>query len=283
VVPSLVLAQYYPNPTTSNYCNTSFPLWGATSNCTPGVLQVYVQVTTNTTGTTRNPQDFTVTVSGNNPSPASFPGSVSGTFVSVGGGYSVVVAQLPGYVASYSTGCTGTLTNNQQALCVVTESANYPYYNAPQPYPYPYTNTTLSCTPASQTVGFMQTATFTATGGSGPYTWATSNQTYQGIGPVLNVSLPTTGLQAVTVSSGGQSATCTVNIVPGTTSAQVQAYPTTPSAPLGITLTQVPPTIPNTGYEPLSSASIAFALAALVAVAIVAFTYVKQAFAALLG
>jgi hypothetical protein len=294
ITPSLVFAQYYPTSPNNNYCNGGYTFFGTNTNlpaqagnCTPGTLLVYVQVSNNTNGQTRNPQDFTVTVSGNNPSPTSFPGSLAGTFVSVGGGYNVVAMQLSGYTPTYSTGCSGTLSNNQQALCIITESASYPYYNTPVPYPYtyPYANSILACTPATQTVGFRQTATFTATGGSAPYTWATSNQTYQGIGPVLNVTLPTTGQQSVTVSAGGQMGTCTVNVVPGVVPANPQTYPTAlGTIPVGVTLSQVsPPTIPNTGYEPMSSASIAFAVVSLITAAFIALKYVRSAFAYLLG
>lgn len=144
-VPALASAQVYPytNCTTNTYN-------GNYQNCTPGVLNVYVQVLSNNNnnGITQVPANFTVAVSGVNPSPASFPGSQSGTQVSVGGSYSVTSLPLQGFSASYSTGCTGTLTNNEQATCVITENNSYNYYNSyTTPYPYNYAPLPLTCVP----------------------------------------------------------------------------------------------------------------------------------------
>jgi len=68
------------------------------------------------------PSNFTVAVSGLNANPSSFAGSLSGTQVTVSGSYSVTALQLSGYSATYSSGCTGTITQGESALCVVTES-----------------------------------------------------------------------------------------------------------------------------------------------------------------
>ena len=108
--------------------------------------------------------NFTVAVSGLNANPSTFPGSLSGTQVTVAGSYSVTALQLQGYSATYSSGCTGTLQQGQSALCVVTESNTSSYYNQyPTPYLYNYYyNVPLSCTPSYQTVNLGQTATFTA-------------------------------------------------------------------------------------------------------------------------
>jgi len=280
VVPMLAQAQQYVN-----YCNFGYVV--GNYNCAPGTLQVYVQVMNNTVGGfTRNPQDFTVVVSGVNPSPASFPGSLSGTPVSVGGAYTVLANPLPGWVPSYSQGCQGTLGAGEQASCVITEStSNYSPYVQPYPYSYyPYQNT-LSCAPSTQTVGFGNTATFTAVGGSAPYTWVTANQTYQAIGPVLNVVLPLAGTQAVTVQSGGQSAVCTVTVTGSAYAPAPATYitvpPSGPAAPAGVTI--ISPKLPNTGFEPQNGAAFAFAAAALIAAALVAFPYVRATLAALLA
>lgn len=276
VAPSLAQAQFY------NYCNNGYAV--GNYSCAPGTLQVYVQVLNgNNNSVNRNPQDFTVTVSGINPSPSSFPGSLSGVPVSVGGAYTVNAAALPGYQPSYSQGCRGTLGAGQQASCTVTENSTYGYLPYVQPYPYPYTGypAALSCAPSTQTVGFGQTATFTAVGGTAPYTWVTANQTYQNIGPTLNVVLPIAGTQAVTVQSGGQSAVCTVSVTgsvyaptPGTS----YTIPTIPGTPVTIV-----PTLPNTGFEPVSAAGVAFAVAALIAAAIALSPYVRAILASLLA
>jgi hypothetical protein len=274
-VPALAQAQYF------NYCNLGYA--AGNYNCAPGTLQVYVQVmntTYNGNGpTTRNPQDFTVAVSGLNPSPASFPGSLQGTPVSVGGAYTVTATQMPGWAPSYSQGCQGTLGAGQQATCVITESSTLGYYSYPQPYPYQYyPYQTLSCAPSVQTVGFGQTATFTAVGGTGPYTWQTPNQTYQAIGPTLNVVLPLAGTQAVSVSSGGQTAMCTVTVTGTVYNPSIPASYVAPTAP---NVTVITPTLPNTGFEPVSATGIAFAVAALIAAAVALFPYVRSTLASL--
>jgi hypothetical protein len=78
---------------------------------------------------------------------------------------------------------------------------------------YPYGQVPLSCSTPTPTVNLDQTAIFVAIGGSGVYTWATPTQTYQAIGPNLNVSFQSLGQQSVTVQNGTQLATCTVNVV----------------------------------------------------------------------
>src|SRR5574337_1024933 len=131
------------------------------TTCGTGTLQVYVQVL-NPYGTPYTPGGFTVSVAGQNPSPASFPGSVTGTVVSLGAGsYSVSLSgDTYGYTPQYSQGCSGSIANGQSALCVVTVStgsASYPY---PTPYPYPYTSMNLVCSPAFQQVAAGQPVTF---------------------------------------------------------------------------------------------------------------------------
>ncbi len=127
LVPAFASAQAYNCGTNTNWN------WGNNNTvCTPGHLLVYLQVNNNVNnGYNRVPNDFTVAVSGVNASPSSFPGSLSGTQVSVGGSYSVVALQLPGYSATYSTGCTGTLNQGSQALCVITENNTYAYNQYP--------------------------------------------------------------------------------------------------------------------------------------------------------
>jgi hypothetical protein len=267
--------QYY------NYCNNGYAI--GNYNCAPGTLQVYVQVTGNVVnGVANNPADFTVVVSGINPAPATFQGSLSGTPVSVAGAYTVVADQVPGYTPSYSQGCQGTLGAGQQASCIITESSGPGYYSYPTPYPYPYYQPQLSCAPAQQTVGFGQTATFTALGGTGPYTWVTANQTYQNIGPTLNVVLPVAGTQAVTVHSGAQTATCTVTVAGSVYTPGVVSVNQPPYVP-GATIAVISPKLPNTGFAPQNGAALAFAVAALLAVSIAVFPYVRATVTALLA
>ncbi|MDE1924756.1 MAG: hypothetical protein KGH79_01065 [Patescibacteria group bacterium] len=278
-VPALAFAQTYPY----NYCNSSYS--GNYQNCMPGNLLVYMQVLNQNNGIAGNPGNFTVTVSGTNPTPASFPGSQSGTQVSVGGSYSVTALPLQGYTATYSVGCTGTLANNQQATCVITENNAYSYYSPyPTPYPYNYAPQPLVCLPQTQTVNLGATATFTAEGGdASQYNWQTPTRSFLNIGQTLNVAFTQTGTQTVTVTNGTQTANCMVNVVPGgapvPVGAYVNPYQTQPQA--YVTPTYYP-ALPNTGFEPQNGAEIAFAVAVLLGFGLIMLPYVRKAFAIVL-
>ena len=87
-----------------------------------------VIVTTRVSGGSKSPSDFTITVSGNNPKPDSFPGSSSGTSVTLlAGRYSVSSSTIDGYTTSYSSGCSGTASGGQ-VKCTVTNR-----YTGPPP------------------------------------------------------------------------------------------------------------------------------------------------------
>ena len=74
-------------------------------------------------GGSARPSDFTITVDGNNPTPASFDGSSSGTTVTLEPGrYSVTENPLPDYTSSSSNGCTGTVSAGQTKQCVITNT-----------------------------------------------------------------------------------------------------------------------------------------------------------------
>lgn len=304
LVPAFALAQY------TQSCGTMWQNWGST-NCTPGNLLVYVQVNNNTGN--RVPSDFTVTVSAPTVSPSTFPGSLQGTSVLVGGSYSVNVLQQAGYTASYSTGCTGYLSQNSSATCIVTESNitgynNYPYtYYPNQYYPtyYPYNigySVPLVCSPSGQTVTIGQNVTFTAQGGDySQYNWYSSAQPRDisyNVGRTYTTQLFSPGTQNITVTNGQQTAVCTVTVVgypvPGYVYPPIINNPVTtvPVNPVystgytgytgypGVTVTPVyTPRLPNTGFEPIDSASLAIAIALLFAVSFAAYPYVRQAFA----
>ena len=216
----------------------------------------------------------------------------------------MVALQLQGYTASYSTGCTGTLNQGEQALCVITES-NTNYYNQyPTPYPYGYYNPTpLSCAPSYQTVNLGQTTTFVANGGDySQYNWQTPQHTYLNVGQTLNITFAQTGIQTVTVTNGTATASCTVNVVvsgapistvinpaqyitnyAGGYSAGYTGYATASNyGGVYVTPTYVP-SFPNTGFEPLSSTAAASAVVVLIACALVALPYVRKAFTAVLS
>ncbi len=298
LVPAFAFAQQY----TQN-CGTQWQNWGST-NCTPGNLLVYVQVNNNNNGFNRVPSDFTVTVSAPTASPSTFPGSLSGTSVLVGGSYSVSVLQLQGYTPSYSTGCTGNLSQNSSATCIVTESNttgynNYPYtYYPNQYYPntYPY-NTSyaipLTCSPSGQTVTVGQNVTFTAQGGDfSQYNWFTSaqpNNISYNVGRTFTTTLLSPGTQNITVTNGQQSAVCSVNVVgypvPGYSYPNVLNPVTTVPAgvysPVTVTPTYIP-SLPNTGFAPIDGASLAIVLAFLFAASLAAYPYARKVFATVL-
>src|SRR5437899_5519849 len=74
----------------------------------PGLLGT-LKVTTKVSGGNKNPSDFTITVFGNSPKPASFAGSSSGTTVTLKPGtYNVSASAVSGYATTYSSGCSGT-------------------------------------------------------------------------------------------------------------------------------------------------------------------------------
>ena len=77
---------------------------------------------------TKKPSDFTITVTGNNPSPSTFSGSSSGTSVTLkSGSYKVTEDNsIPGYTTSYSSGCSGTAKGGVPIKCTITNQQNSP-------------------------------------------------------------------------------------------------------------------------------------------------------------
>jgi len=307
LVPAFAFAQQYTN------CGTQWQNWGST-NCTPGNLLVYVQVNNNN-GSTLVPSNFTVTVNAPTASPSSFTGSLQGTPVLVGGSYSVTVLQPQGYSATYSTGCTGNLSQNASGACIVTESNtsqynNYPYtYYPNQYYPtnsYPYNtgySIPLTCTPSGQTVTVGQNITFTAQGGDfSQYNWYSSaqpNNVSYNIGRTYTTTLLSPGTQNITVTNGQQTALCSVTVVgypvsgynyqtnyptysTGVISPVSTLYPSNVYAPVTVTPTYIP-SLPNTGFAPIDGATLATVLALLFAAALATYPYVRKAFATVLG
>jgi prealbumin domain-containing protein len=97
-------------------------------------LNVITKVINNNQGT-KKPSDFTIIVSGKNPSPSSFSGSSSGTSVTLSAGtYKVIVTERPaGYTTSYSSGCSGTASEGTPIKCTISNQ----YRNRPSPQPQP--------------------------------------------------------------------------------------------------------------------------------------------------
>ena len=284
-IPAFSFAQQAYTSCGSLYTNNS---------CYPGVLHVYLVVNNNQAyAYTRQPSGFTVTVQAQNPSPSSFPASASGVDVSLTGSYSVQALSMQGFTPNYSGGCSGSVVRGQEATCNITETASSAYYSAPQPYQYPYGYTpTLSCLPAYQTIPLGQSVSFTAVGGAAPYTWSTPDNTYQAIGAAFNASPRVSGVQTVTVTSGTQTAVCTVNVlaaagpvsysIPTQTQTVVPVVTVAPAVSVAPALTtNYVPALPNTGFEPLSATQIAFALIVLLAAGIFVAPYVRKTFVAI--
>src|SRR5215472_11999892 len=104
--------------------NQYAPLPGSTT-----FLNVVTKVD-NTNGGTKQPSDFTITVSGNRPSPRTFSGSSSGTSVRLhSGSYEVVTNSMPDYSTSYSPECSGTASGGVPIKCTI----NNEYHGKPTP------------------------------------------------------------------------------------------------------------------------------------------------------
>ncbi|HYY49641.1 MAG TPA: hypothetical protein VE643_02125 [Nitrososphaeraceae archaeon] len=109
-------------------------------------LDVITNVINNNQGT-KKPSDFTITVKGNNPSPRSFDGSSSGTFVTLStGAYKVTITERPaGYTTSYSSGCSGTARGGTPIKCTISNQ----YRTRPSPPQPPVPNLTITTNSSS--------------------------------------------------------------------------------------------------------------------------------------
>ena len=76
----------------------------------------------NDNGGTKTAADFPITVSGNSPNPGTFNGAESpGTTVNINAGsYSVSETEDPGYTATYSSDCSGTIALGETKTCTIT-------------------------------------------------------------------------------------------------------------------------------------------------------------------
>lgn len=208
--------------------------------------------------------------------------------------YTVQAAGGTPYLYSYSSDCSGTVYAGEVKQCTVTAFPYTPHppVNPPPPTPPlpPAYFGPLTCSPSYQTVNIFSPVTFNAYGGAGTYNWSTPDRSFINVGSRLSVVLQSVGTQTVIVSSGSQSATCTVNVVGGGTPVVYpgQIYPgqTYPSGiPQIAPATSVVyvPKLPNTGFAPIDSASIAFALVLLFAASLVSLPYARKALAVIRG
>ncbi|HEY5382952.1 MAG TPA: hypothetical protein VIJ88_00100 [Candidatus Paceibacterota bacterium] len=78
------------------------------------------------------------------------------------------------------------------------------------------TSGSLMCSPATQSVTLGQTASVSATGGSGAYVWTSPDVTISNAnGSGFSVNYASTGLKTLTVTSAGVAATCEINVLAG--------------------------------------------------------------------
>jgi uncharacterized repeat protein (TIGR01451 family) len=94
-----------------------------TNNDNPATLTV-IKAVVNDDGGTKAAADFPITVTGNGPNPANFSGAESpGTPVAIGpGSYNVTEIEDPGYAASYSADCQGTIALGESKTCTITNN-----------------------------------------------------------------------------------------------------------------------------------------------------------------
>lgn len=85
----------------------------------------------------------------------------------------------------------------------------------------------LMCSPATQNVTLGQTASVSASGGNGSYTWSSPDLSINNpTGSGFSASYASTGLKTLTVTSNGATATCDINVL-----ANTGTTPVTPSLP----------------------------------------------------
>lgn len=304
VLGALAVSPFVPKTVgAQSYTYTNCGSYYSSGNCGLSTLRVWLDVRNSPVGQQLQAKDFAVTVTSNSGSPVTFAGSSNGISVPVIGHYTVSVASMSGYVASYETGCENLVNTSGQNLTCTVHLTSTAAYTAPalpyNPYPSAYAPT-LSCTPASQTVSLGQNVVLTVGGTSaGPFTWNVDDHTYQSGAPVLSTTFNTSGTRRVTVSNGALSATCQVTVLASTLPVTTTTYtiPTNPTYPTyptnyatnysGVVAPAYAPSyppapkLPNTGYGPLSTTQIVLMISLLSAASLAVLPYVRKTFASL--
>ena len=100
-----------------------------TNDDKPATLHIIKEVT-NDNGGTKVESDFTINVSGNNPSSSSFAGAAfPGTDITIdAGSYDITETADAGYAATYSTDCSGTLLPGDDKTCTVSNDDIQPIF-----------------------------------------------------------------------------------------------------------------------------------------------------------
>jgi uncharacterized repeat protein (TIGR01451 family) len=157
-------------------CSGALAHFGDTADCTiTNTLKAAPRLTVikhvvNNNGGTKNAGNFTLTVTGSSPSPASFAGSEAGTAVTLQPGpYAVNEAAVSGYSTTKSADCAGSLAHfGDTATCTVT---NDDIAVPPPPPPVGVPEIDLAITKADSpdpvSVGALLTYTLTVTNKKG--------------------------------------------------------------------------------------------------------------------
>jgi hypothetical protein len=91
----------------------------------------HLTVVKNVAGGTATPSQFTIRVTGNNPTPSTFQGSSSGTTVTLGqGSYQVIETPIADYTPTYSSECSGSISAGQTKTCTITNTYTPPLQTA---------------------------------------------------------------------------------------------------------------------------------------------------------
>jgi uncharacterized repeat protein (TIGR01451 family) len=158
-------------------CSGTLAHFGDTADCTiTNTLKAAPKLTVikhvvNDNGGTKAAADFTLTVSGTSPSPASFPGSEAGTDVTLQPGpYAVNEAAVSGYSTTKSASCAGSLAHfGDTATCIVTNDDQAAPPPPPPPLRAPEIDLaiTKADSPDPVSVGGLLTYTLTVTNTKG--------------------------------------------------------------------------------------------------------------------
>ena len=158
-------------------CSGTLAHFGDTAQCTiTNTLKSAPKLTVikhvvNDNGGTKNAGNFTLTVTGSSPSPASFAGSEAGTTVTlVPGPYAVNEAAVSGYSTTKSAGCAGSLAHfGDTATCTVTNDDVAAPPPPPPPGGAPEIDLAITKTdsPDPVSVGALLTYTLTVTNKKG--------------------------------------------------------------------------------------------------------------------
>lgn len=158
---------------------------------------------------------------------------------------------------------------------VLALAAATPLLASAQSHHYSYRGDDVVCVPERQTVVEGEVAYFLAYGGDGDYDWEAEGRTYRDRGSRFSHRFDDEGTERVTVESDGESDTCRVTVVErgGYYSG---GYFNHVIPPVVVSATYVPSRLPNTGFPPVSSASLAFAAVMLFGVGLALTPYARK-------